>query len=190
MQLSDELKKLLNSQFKNDGISARFLERIEEGRLTKDENPQSHFCTYFAAYDLRAKQVFIGHHRKSGLWLFNGGHIDKGETISQTLTREINEEWGLDSKDFNIELIPLLTITDIYNPAKQTCRTHYDLWHFIKVDRSEFKPEAAKLAEEFHEMGWKNLTEARNLITDKNTLLAVDFIEDNYFNKCFAKVEC
>ena len=182
-KLTIELKGIIDKKFSNNEIAEKFLERIEEGKLTKDENPKSHFCTYFAANDPKAKQVFIGHHIKSGLWLFNGGHIDEGETINKTLAREINEEWGLDSRDFNIEPTSLLTITDIYNPAKQTCRAHYDLWHFVGVDKNEFKPDAKKQAEEFYRTDWKSLNEARNLIIDKNTLLAVDFIENNYFDK-------
>src|SRR4030042_2653229 len=182
-KLATEVKGIIEEKFSNDEIGKKFLERLKEGKLTKDENPKSHFCTYFAAYDPKTKQVFIGHHKKSGLWLFNGGHIDERETINQTLSREIDEEWGFGSDDFNIESTPLLTITDIYNPTKQTCRVHYDLWHFIGVDKKEFKPDAVKLAEEFYKTDWKSLEDARKLITDKNTLSAVDFIENNFFYK-------
>jgi 8-oxo-dGTP pyrophosphatase MutT (NUDIX family) len=180
--LKFELKNLLSSQFSADEIASKFLQRIEKGDLTRDENPKSHLCTYFAAYDSKAGQVFIGHHKKSGLWLFNGGHIDKGETMNETLVREIGEEWGLDGNDFEIKPPAFLTITEIDNPTKQPCNFHYDLWCFISVDKNSFSPVESKLLEEFHEAGWKNLEEARSLIKDKNTSLAIDFIESNYFN--------
>ncbi|OGI32209.1 MAG: hypothetical protein A2271_04115 [Candidatus Moranbacteria bacterium RIFOXYA12_FULL_35_19] len=165
-----ELEEILKKKLSNDSLASRFIERIGEGKITRDENPKSHLCTYFTAYDSKAKQVFIGHHKKSGLWLFNGGHIDEGETLKETLIREIGEEWGLDGNDFEIKPPALLTITKIDNPTKQPCNFHYDLWHFLSVEKNIFKPVEAKLLEEFYEAGWKTLEEARNLIKDKNTL--------------------
>ena len=176
-----ELENILNNNFRNDEIAKKFTDRIKEGKLTKDENPKSHFCAYFAAYDPKSKQVFIGHHKKSGLWLFNGGHIDKGENIIETIIREIGEEWGLDGRDFDIKPPFLLTITEINNPTKQPCNFHYDLWSFISVDKDTFVPVKERLSEEFYEADWKTLEEARNLIKEKNTLLGIDYIEDSLF---------
>jgi 8-oxo-dGTP pyrophosphatase MutT (NUDIX family) len=180
--LAVELKNLLKDNFSNEDIAIKFTERLEQGSLTKDENPKSHFCVYFAAFDPDAKQFFIGHHKKSGLWLFNGGHIDEGETLGETVNREIGEEWGLDGSNFNVKPPEFLTITEINNPLKQPCNFHFDIWHFISMDKDNFNPVESKLMEEFHEAGWKNTIEARGLITDKNTLAAVEFLEKNYFN--------
>jgi len=74
-KLAIELEKLLDENF-SDEVAVKFRQRLKEGKLTKNENPESHFCAYFAACDFKAEQLFIGHHIKSGLWLFNGGHID------------------------------------------------------------------------------------------------------------------
>ncbi|EKE11827.1 MAG: hypothetical protein ACD_15C00016G0002 [uncultured bacterium] len=180
-KLTFELEKLLREKFAGDETAEKFLRRFEQGKLTKRENSKSHLCASFAAYDLQAKRVFIGHHKKSGLWLFNGGHVDENETLKETLVREINEEWGLDGNDFQIGHPELLTITEIDNPTKQPCNFHFDFWCFVKVDKNSFAPIESNLQEEFHEYGWKSLSEARNLMTDKNQLLAIDFLENNYF---------
>lgn len=180
---TEELKNIIEDNFPSDEISEKFIKRIEEGNIAKDENPKSHFCVYFAVYDPNIKQVFIGHHKKTGLWLFNGGHIDSGETIQETLIREIDEEWGLDGNDFTLNPPALLTITEINNPTKQPCNFHYDLWCFVNADKNNFNPVESNLLEEFHEAGWKNLSEARKLIIAKNNLTAIDFIENNYFKK-------
>ena len=147
-----DLGEILKNNFSDDSLASKFIERIKEGKITRDENPKSHFCVYFAVYDIEAKQIFIGHHKKSGLWLFNGGHIDEGETVKETLIREIDEEWGLDGNDFEIKPPALLTITKIDNPTKQPCNFHYDLWHFLLVEKNIFKPVETKLLEEFYLM--------------------------------------
>ena len=73
---TEELESIFKNNFPKNELALKFLERIQEGKITRDENPKSHVCVYFAAYDPRAKQVFIGHHKKSGFWLFNGRNID------------------------------------------------------------------------------------------------------------------
>lgn len=180
IQLSQELQELLNNQFSGD-IVLKFRRRIQQSNLTIQENPKSHFCIYFAAYDSKIKKIFIGHHKKSGFWLFNGGHIDKGETMRETLKREIDEEWGLDSNKFEIKNSALLTITKINNPAKQTCELHYDIWNFISVNKDNFKPNYKRLYVEFYKVDWKSLKEAKKLVTEVNTLIAIDFIEKELF---------
>ncbi len=61
---------------------ADFQKRISDGSFTRDENPISHFCTFFLPYCQKTKKVFLIHHRKSDLWISPGGHIDKGEPLS------------------------------------------------------------------------------------------------------------
>ena len=67
------------SKYKIKEIADQFLSRLEEERPTRDENEQTHFCVYFLPFNPETKQVFIGDHRKSGLWLVPGGHIDMEE---------------------------------------------------------------------------------------------------------------
>lgn len=142
-----------------------FQARLREGVITRDENPKSHFCIYFAAYCKASRKVFIGHHLKSGLWLFNGGHIDRGESASDALYREMREEWGFE-KQSTSPLPSLLTITEIENPMKQTCKVHYDIWNFIPFEIVDFNPQTNLLSKEFLEWGWKSIEEATTLMTD------------------------
>jgi len=179
-ELKNEILVFLQNVDFSAEVKREFIKRVEKGKLSIDEDKESHFCVYFAAYDLVNKEVFIGHHKKSGLWLFNGGHIDSGETIDKILKREIKEEWDLDSDNFQIEKIKFLTITDIYNPKKQPCRKHYDLWCFVPVDKNFFKPSNKALLTEFHKYGWKSFDDARELVIgSKETKSAIDFIENN-----------
>lgn len=181
-KLTQEIEDLLDKAVSEE-VALIFQERLKDEALTRDENAESHFCAYFAACDYKNKQLFIGHHIKSGLWLFNGGHIDKDETLFETVSREIEEEWGLDANNLEVSSPALLTIAEIDNPTKQKCKLHLDVWHFIDVDRNNFNPDPLKIAEEFHSVEWMDLATARQLVTDKGNLQALDFIEANYFDK-------
>ena len=183
-KLAIELKEIIERKFSGTEIAGRFLERLKQGALTKDENQKSHFCVYFAAYDPKAREIFIGHHKKSGLWLVNGGHIDGDETLRETLKREIDEEWGWAYEDLDVGEPQLLTITDINNPEKQPCQAHYDVWHFVKVDKNTFNPDKNELTKEYHEIKWLSLEKARKLIVKGvNYNKALDFVEDNLLGK-------
>ena len=149
-----------------------YIQRLGEGAPTRDENPKSHFCAYFLPYDSANKKVFIVHHKKSGLWLSPGGHIDKGETLLEALNREIDEELGV--KDFfKEEQSPfLLTITPIENRV-QPCKAHYDVWYLMPTDGSNFNIDPT----EFHDTKWLTIDEARKIVTDKPNLEALEAVE-------------
>jgi 8-oxo-dGTP pyrophosphatase MutT (NUDIX family) len=171
--LQSNLLKLVDTSKLSSDLKIAFISRINEGVLTRDENPKSHLCVYFAAYDPDRKLVFMGHHIKSGLWLFNGGHIDKGELLEDALYREMNEEWGLVKKT-NIDSPSLFTVTKIENPKKQTCEMHYDIWYFISFEKNSFKPSIQLLSREFFKWGWKTIDEAKFLARDKATLIGIN----------------
>lgn len=176
-ELSKELEELINSGEFDQGTSEKFLQRISEGNLTRDENPYTHFCVYFAAFDPLKNNVFVGHHRKSGLWLFNGGHIDRGENLSDALEREIGEEWGIKIPLENINKPLLLTVTEIPPNQKQICKTHYDVWYFVpsRIDTARFNQDL--LSKEFFENSWLTIPDARSRITDPSTLKALVLLE-------------
>lgn len=179
--LNNELQALIKANFSNE-IALKFIQRLSEGNLTKQENPQSHLCVYFAACDFSAKQVFLGHHIKSGEWLFNGGHIDQGENAYQSARREIDEEWGIEVDQYKLNTPELLTITPIDNPSKQTCTLHFDIWFFVSLDMKTFTPDSNKLLKEFHEANWMSIHKAKELVTDPATLEALNYIESRYFS--------
>ena len=180
-KMSDKFRDLIKTNFGSKGIALKFLQRIDKGNITRDEDPKNHLCVYFAAYDLKQKQLFIGHHKKSGLWLFNGGHIDKGENSIEAVEREIEEEWGIKMPASSIDNPRLLTITEIDNPTKQTCRRHYDIWYFISVNKDEFFPSQENLSVEFYDIKWVTSSEARCIVIEPNVLKAIEFLEEKAF---------
>jgi len=182
MQLHDEIQNVITSTPSAQTIKKQFDLRLRENNLTRDENAQSHFCVYFAGFDADTHRMFLGHHKKSGLWLFNGGHIDKGERINTALKREIDEEWGSHISVTVPNLPSLLTITKIENPLKQTCRVHYDIWFFIHLNEGSFTPHEYLLEKEFFTWGWKTYGEVKQLVKNAETLQAATLIASSLFH--------
>ena len=154
-------------------VYKRFVTRIDEGGLTRDENRASHYCVYFLPYNLKTQEVFIVHHKKAEQWLAPGGHIDEGEVPLQTLEREMGEELGFSYKSLEDPTPFLLTITPISNPV-QPCRKHFDIWYGIPTVGSDFHIDPR----EFHETRWLSVPKARQLVTDPPNLQALYRIKE------------
>jgi len=171
--LSEQIKEIsVPNICAEEGIDARFLQRLLQGNLTRDEEAGSHFCVYFLPHNPQTKKVFMGHHKKSGLWLSPGGHIDKGEGLWEALNREIQEELGV--KDFFAEAPSpfLLTITQIERDVRP-CKTHFDIWYLAKTNGTNFTVDTT----EFYDTKWLTPKEARALVSDKANLYALDALE-------------
>ncbi len=178
--LSHQLKSLINQVKSDFGLTNKFVSRLEQGKLSRSENPHSHFCVFFAGFDSRVKKVFIGHHIKGDSWMFNGGHIDQGELPLDSVQREMKEEWGEQIGRFQIYGPDIITTCDINN-KQVTCRKHYDLWYFVELDQRQFQPQVSLLNREFYDFGWKDVDEAKRLITKAEIHKGLDWIIGHYF---------
>ena len=136
--LPDQIIEIVSTLPDQDPLVAqRYLERVKEGLLTRDENNRSHFCVYFLPYDSKAKKVFIIHHKKANLWLAPGGHVDKNEDILHALNREVKEELGVDNAFAESSKPFLLSITPIDNNT-QPCKEHFDIWFLFLNETYRF----------------------------------------------------
>ncbi len=172
MDTVQSIAKIIDRAICDHEVTYRaFMQKVADGMLTRDENPKSHFCVYSLPYNSEKKKVFIVHHKKAGLWIAPGGHIDKGEDLLQTLNREISEELGVKNA-FKKQPFPfLLTVTPIDNLV-QPCKTHYDVWFIFPTDGSNFDVDS----EEFYETRWLTIEEARKIVTDPENLKAIEAI--------------
>lgn len=168
--LTKELGAVLELPLYPDVETRRqFVERLAEGKLTRPENAASHFCVFFMPFDPAICKVFFVHHKKAGLWIAPGGHIEPGESICTTLNREILEELGV--RNFFAQrpqpfLFTIKHITDSVRP----CRVHYDIWYLMKTDGRNFAINQG----EFHDARWLSVAEAHDFVTDRNNLLALE----------------
>jgi len=55
------------------------------------------YCFVATAYVVRGGKTLLLKHKKLGMWLPPGGHIDEGETPDEAALREVREETGLEA---------------------------------------------------------------------------------------------
>jgi 8-oxo-dGTP pyrophosphatase MutT (NUDIX family) len=100
--------------------------------------------------------VVLLKHRRLGLWLQPGGHIDPGETPWEAAARECREETGLDVSFAEIgrDGIPALAHVDVHAGGRG--HTHLDLRYLF--DGGVADPDPAE--DESQEIGWFGWDEA------------------------------
>jgi 8-oxo-dGTP pyrophosphatase MutT (NUDIX family) len=66
-------------------------------RTRKPDVPPTHLVSYFVVVDAERGTLLLGAHRKAGLWLPAGGHVEPGEDPWETVLRECREELGIEA---------------------------------------------------------------------------------------------
>ena len=105
---------------------AEFLEVVPQLAVPSDEHADRRHVTASAIVisDDR-RRVVLHKHKRLGLWLQPGGHIDAGETPWQAAQREAREETGLPVGDVD----PVLVHVDVH-PGPRGHR-HFDLRYVV-----------------------------------------------------------
>ncbi|WP_327144988.1 NUDIX hydrolase [Nocardia sp. NBC_01327] len=104
-------------------------------RRAKPATPARHLVSYVVLIDPDARAILLGHHRKAGLWLPTGGHVDPGEHPLTTAGREAAEEIGIEAEFSVVGPEPLLlTITTTVGIG--ACHEDVSLWYVIRGDRT------------------------------------------------------
>ena len=107
------------------------------------------YCLVVTGYVVRGGKALLLKHKKLGLWLPPGGHVDEGETPEQAVLREVREETGLIAEFVVPKRAPdpdggrvwyqhppqVLQVEEL--PAHNH---HIDLVYFLKAKPGEVKP--------------------------------------------------
>jgi 8-oxo-dGTP diphosphatase len=128
-------------------------------RTAAPATPPKHLVVYFIPVDVANRCLLLGDHRKSGLWLPPGGHVEEGEDPRQAVIREAREELGI-AAEFHPGLGGgkpfFLTVT-----PTNSVRSHLDvdLWFVLRARRDEpLRPDPR----EFKDAYWFGLDEHRD----------------------------
>ncbi|MDQ0947298.1 8-oxo-dGTP pyrophosphatase MutT (NUDIX family) [Streptomyces phaeochromogenes] len=102
-------------------------------RVRKPDVPEVHLVSYFVVLDEKRGELLLVAHRKAGLWLPSGGHVEPMEDPWDTVVRECGEE-------LRIEAVPsgvagsepfFLTITQTRGHGRHT---DVSLWYVLQAD--------------------------------------------------------
>ena len=117
-------------------------------RLDRADDPPQHLVAYFSLYDVAQQKLLLVDHKKAGLWLPSGGHVEPNEHPHVTVQREIVEELGIDAA-FLMPTPFFLTVS----PTVGTVAPHTDvsLWYLLHGDATR---EMWFDGAEFHSVAW------------------------------------
>jgi 8-oxo-dGTP pyrophosphatase MutT (NUDIX family) len=130
-----------------------------------------------SGYIVHKNKVLLLHHKKIGLWLQPGGHIELNEDPLQALLRELQEETGLSATDLEIidwspnrpadspdysggKSLPVPFDLNVHN--FNAGHQHIDLGYLVraKTDHIHLEAEAA------HSIGWFTKSQMRQKVAD------------------------
>ncbi|MER7204121.1 DNA mismatch repair protein MutT [Streptomyces sp. CB01635] len=102
-------------------------------RVRKPDVPARHLVSYFVVLDESCGQLLLVAHRKAGLWLPAGGHVEPGEDPWAAVARECREELGIEAVASPItgEHPLFLTVTETRG---QGAHTDVSLWYLLTAD--------------------------------------------------------
>jgi 8-oxo-dGTP pyrophosphatase MutT (NUDIX family) len=133
------------------------------GQLKKadpaNEETSSHHLTA-SAFVVSTRGVILHRHRRLGIWVQPGGHIDSGEDPATAAARETLEETGLRARHLEP---PRLVHVDLHPGPRG--HTHYDLRYLLVSDPLDPTPPP----DESQEIGWFDETAALERATDDLT---------------------
>ncbi|MET7747201.1 NUDIX domain-containing protein [Micromonospora sp. NPDC005367] len=160
MQVREEIRAMVEAIVPVDELEARhraeclawLAETRDIFRREKPRTPSPHLVAYFLLYDETDGSVLLVDHRKAGMWLPSGGHVEPAEHPAETVRREMLEELGAPAvfhPRFGARPAFLTVSRTVGSPAEQ----HVDvsLWFVLSGDRDQtFVPDSG----EFHGVRW------------------------------------
>lgn len=117
-----------------DWVKAWIASKAPLCRIEKPANPPKHLVSYSVVIDPFKKKVLLADHKKSGLWLPTGGHVEPDEHPKETALRELKEELGI---EFDLLLEKPLFITVTETVGSTAGHTDISLWYVFKGDSSQ-----------------------------------------------------
>jgi 8-oxo-dGTP diphosphatase len=125
-------------------------------RTLPPDTPPKHLVVYFIPVDAAERCLLLGDHRKSGLWLPPGGHVEDGEDPHQAVIREAREELGIEAEFLDDNPL-FLTVT---RTNQVNSHLDVDLWFVLQVarHRTQFNPDPR----EFKGIRWFGLDEPQD----------------------------
>ncbi|MGV9676021.1 NUDIX domain-containing protein [Nocardia sp. NPDC003482] len=107
-------------------------------RRVPPATPSLHLVSYIALVDPESHAIYLGAHRKSGLRLPMGGHVEPGEHPRTTARREAEEELGI-AAEFTV-LGDAPVFLSVSNTVGSDPHVDVSLWYVVRGDRTREYP--------------------------------------------------
>lgn len=101
-------------------------------RMRKPDVPPMHLVSYFVVLDETRGQLLLVAHRKAGLWLPAGGHVEPGELPWAAVVRECREELGIEAVPSPITGAHPLFLT-VTRTRGHRPHTDVSLWYLLSA---------------------------------------------------------
>ena len=157
--LHDEIRSLIARLVPADALEAEhcrealaWLDSTDDiFRRIAPRTPSPHLVSYFLLADHVQRSVLLADHRKAGLWLPSGGHVEPGEHPVTTVRREVQEELGVPAVFSPVtgQRPIFVTVTQTASPVHR--HTDVSLWFVLSSGANQpLKPDPR----EFREVRW------------------------------------
>ena len=123
-------------------------------RTSPPDVPDPHLVSYFVVLDEARLDVLLVAHRKAGLWLPPGGHVEPREDPWDTVVRECREELDVRAVPASLEWHPAVLPHD-GEDTRERSHTDVSLWFVLALPRSSL---VSFDREEFEAVRWVPLT--------------------------------
>jgi 8-oxo-dGTP pyrophosphatase MutT (NUDIX family) len=127
-ELRDELQRITPVDEREANSLALTLDRLTWPGDPFSESEDDHHITA-SAFVVSSRGVILHLHRRLGIWVQPGGHVDPGESPEEGCVRETLEETGLAVRHL---VPPRLFHVDVHPGPKG--HTHYDLRYVLLSD--------------------------------------------------------
>ncbi|MFF0490203.1 NUDIX domain-containing protein [Nocardia sp. NPDC004068] len=107
-------------------------------RRVPPATPSPHLVSYIALVDPESRAIYLGAHRKSGLRLPMGGHVEPGEHPRATALREAEEELGI-AAEFTV-LGDAPVFLSVSTTVGSDPHVDVSLWYVVRGDRTREYP--------------------------------------------------
>lgn len=153
MNITDYVETSKKLQHADPKTLRVFIDKLTHPPYTRDEGATDHFTTYLVPFHKPTQSIFAGSHKKSGMWIPPGGHIDRDEGPLDTVVREFEEELSYKITPDRATLFQI-TMIDITN--RPDCTRH--LGFGFRIDMPE-KVDFDYDRGEFYEARWFTISE-------------------------------
>ena len=139
---------------------------------------QNHFTATGIVFNNDGKILMIKH-KKLGVWLPPGGHIDENELPCKAALREIFEETGVKARVISAAMDTDFPVADYELPVPMEIslediegnglHNHIDMVYLCRAEDSALTPQKS----EIDEIGWFDPSEAEELETFANVRISI-----------------